>query len=61
MAGLLCFVHSESLPDSRRGGSVFQLNSRDGLSLGVPTPSRLLRLGRLDGSCPAFGDPCRSL
>ena len=48
-AGLLCFVHSESLPDSRRGGGVFQLHSGYGLSLGVPSPSLLLRLGRLDG------------
>ena len=40
---------------------MFQIHSGYGLSLGVPSTSLLLRLGRLDGSCPAFGDPCRSL
>ena len=40
---------------------MLRLNGGDGLSLVVPSPSRLLRLGSLDGSCPDFEDPCRSL
>ena len=59
--GLLCCIHYKILPGSQRGGGVFQLHSGDSLSLGVPSPSRLLRLRRLDGRCPAIGDPCRSL
>ena len=36
---------------------MFQLHSGYGLKIGVPSPSRLLRLERLDGSCPAFKGP----
>ena len=53
--------HRPVSPVGWRRGGVFQLHSVYGLSLGVPSPSRLLRLGVLDGSSPAFGDPCRSL
>ena len=38
---------------------MFQLHGGYSLLLGVTF--RLLRLGELDGSCPAFGGPCRSL
>ena len=40
---------------------MFQLHRGYGLLLGDPSPSLLLWLGRLDGSCPSFGDPCHSL
>ena len=33
---------------------MFQLRSECGFSLGVPSPSRLLRIGKLDGSCPGI-------